>query len=59
MVVARNGSESIDLGDSKIAMGYGRTNLVRDMEVTVSQFDSANEYILTDDHSPVEYLMLR
>lgn len=59
MVISRNGSKPIDFGDTEIALPYGRRSLVKDMEISISQFDEENEYVLTDDHSPVEYLILK
>ncbi len=59
MVVSRSGSKPIDLGESEIIMSYGRRTLVKDMEIPTSQFDAENEYVLTDNRSPVEYLILK
>lgn len=59
MVISRNGSKPIDLGGSEISLAYGRRIPVEDMEISMSQFDEENEYVLTDDRSPVEYLILK
>lgn len=59
MVVARNGSKPIDLDDTEVTFGYERKQLVKNLEIQTSEFDEENEYILTDDRSPVEYLILK
>ena len=59
MVVSRNGSKPIDLSNEEVTAALGKKLSVNDMEIQTPRFDMANEYTLTDDHSPIEYLILR
>lgn len=58
MFIARNGIMPINLEGAQIRLAYGKHLSVSDMEVSLSQFESEAEYLLTDDHAPIEYLML-
>ncbi len=56
--VARNGKLPIELDYRLVRLTNGILVTVKELEVPLDNFDLANEYVLTDDHSPIEYLML-
>jgi spermidine synthase len=58
MFIARNGETPIDLSGEQVTATNAGVLSVVDMEVPLTRFDIPDEYILTDDHAPVEYLML-
>ena len=57
--VARNGFELINLDGATVHHSTGKTAKVVDMEIIPAELDIENELLFTDDHAPVEYLMLR
>jgi spermidine synthase len=59
MVIARNGSEPIDLEGTRINGTNGGILSIPSLEVSFEDFDLEHEIILTDDRAPLEYLMVR
>ncbi len=58
MFIARNGSSPIELPDVQVLETNGARLTVEDMEILPSALNLKDEFMLTDDHAPVEYLML-
>ena len=56
--VARNGDAPIDLSGAFVRFMNGQAALVKNLEVFPEELDLSDEYTLTDDHAPTEYLML-
>lgn len=59
MIISRNGTSSIDLSDAFITTQLGERLSVRKMEVSPKDIIHDKDFVFTDDHAPVEYLIMK
>jgi predicted membrane-bound spermidine synthase len=57
--ISRNGEQKINLEDQVLYSTYQTDRKISDLEIDLSVYDLEEEYLMTDDHAPVEKLMAK